>query len=47
VAAIVVVDFDRGAIAAQRMLWDGASLAAQLGVAIGPPQEWPSRLTRA
>jgi carboxymethylenebutenolidase len=39
VAAIVVVDFDRGAIASQRMLWDGASLAAQLGVTVGPPQE--------
>jgi len=39
VAAIVVVDFDRGAIASQRTLWDGASLAAQLGVAVGPPQE--------
>ena len=39
VAAIVVVDFDRGAIAAQRTLWDGASLAAQLGVTVGPPQE--------
>jgi carboxymethylenebutenolidase len=33
VAAIVVVDFDRGAIAAQRTLWDGASLAGQLGQA--------------
>jgi len=31
VAAIAIVDFDRGAIAAQRTLWDGASLAAQLG----------------
>jgi carboxymethylenebutenolidase len=39
VAAVVVVDFDRGAIAAQRTLWDGASLAAQLGVIVGPPQE--------
>jgi carboxymethylenebutenolidase len=39
VAAIVVVDFDRGAIASQRTLWDGASLAAQLGVTVGPPQE--------
>ena len=38
VTAIVVVDFDRGAIASQRMLWDGASLAAQLGVTVGPPQ---------
>ena len=38
VAAIVVVDFDRGAIASQRMLWDGASLAAQLSVTVGPPQ---------
>jgi carboxymethylenebutenolidase len=36
VAAIVVVDFDRGAIASQRTLWDGASLAAQLGVAVPP-----------
>ena len=34
VAAIVVVEFDRGAIAAQRTLWDCASLAAQLGVTI-------------
>jgi carboxymethylenebutenolidase len=32
VAAIVIVDFDRGAIAAQRTLWDCASLASQLGV---------------
>jgi carboxymethylenebutenolidase len=39
VAAIVVVDFDRGAIASQRTLWDGASLAAQLGVTVGPAQE--------
>ena len=39
VTAIVVVDFDRGAIASQRTLWDGASLAAQLGVNVGPPQE--------
>jgi carboxymethylenebutenolidase len=39
VPAIVVVDFDRGAIASQRTLWDGASLAAQLGVTVGPPQE--------
>ena len=37
VAAIVVVDFDRGAIASQRTLWDGASLAAQLGVPVGAP----------
>jgi carboxymethylenebutenolidase len=37
VAAIVVVDFDRGAIASQRTLWDGASLAAQLGVTVGSP----------
>jgi carboxymethylenebutenolidase len=36
VAAIVVVDFDRGAIASQRTLWDAASLAAQLGVSVGP-----------
>jgi len=39
VTAIVVVEFDRGAIASQRTLWDGASLAAQLGVSLGPPQE--------
>jgi carboxymethylenebutenolidase len=39
VAAIVVVAFDRGAIASQRTLWDGASLTAQLGVTVGPPQE--------
>jgi carboxymethylenebutenolidase len=39
VAAIVVVDFDRGAIASQRTLWDGASLAAQLGVMVGPPSD--------
>jgi carboxymethylenebutenolidase len=39
VAAVVVVDFDRGAIASQRTLWDGASLAAQLGVIVGPPHE--------
>ena len=37
VAAIVVVAFDRGAIASQRTLWDCATLAAQLGVTIGPP----------
>jgi carboxymethylenebutenolidase len=41
VAAIVVVGFDRGAIASQRTLWDGASLAAQLGVTVGPPQAPP------
>jgi carboxymethylenebutenolidase len=35
VAAIVVVEFDRGAIASQRTLWDGASLATQLDVTIG------------
>lgn len=34
VAAIVVVEFERGAIASQRTLWDVASLAAQLGVLI-------------
>ncbi|MDA0162925.1 ester cyclase [Solirubrobacter ginsenosidimutans] len=34
VAAIVIVDFERGAIASQRTLWDGASLATQLGVGI-------------
>jgi carboxymethylenebutenolidase len=39
VAAVVVVDFARGAIASQRTLWDGASLAAQLGVTVGPPEE--------
>jgi len=39
VAAIVVVDFHRGAISSQRTLWDGASLGAQLGVTVGPPQE--------
>jgi carboxymethylenebutenolidase len=39
VTAIVVVEFDRGAIASQRTLWDGASLAAQLGVSLGPPHE--------
>ena len=39
VTAIVVVDFDRGAIASQRTLWDGTSLAAQLGVSVGPPQQ--------
>ena len=37
VTAIVVVEFVRGAIASQRTLWDGASLAAQLGVTVGPP----------
>ena len=35
VAAVVIVDFDRGAIAAQRTLWDCATLATQLGVPIG------------
>lgn len=35
--AAVVVDFDRGAIASQRTLWDGASVAAQLRVTVGPP----------
>jgi carboxymethylenebutenolidase len=35
VTAIVVVEFDRGAIASQRTLWDCASLAAQLGVTVG------------
>jgi carboxymethylenebutenolidase len=34
VAAVVIVDFDRGAIAAQRTLWDCATLARQLGVTI-------------
>ena len=32
VTAIVIVEFDRGAIASQRMLWDYASLTSQLGV---------------
>jgi carboxymethylenebutenolidase len=32
VTAIVIVEFERGAIASQRTLWDYASLAAQLGV---------------
>jgi carboxymethylenebutenolidase len=41
VAAIVVVDFDRGAIAAQRTLWDGASLAGQLGQAMRIGSERP------
>ena len=35
VAAVVIVDFERGAIASQRTLWDCASLASQLGVTIG------------
>jgi carboxymethylenebutenolidase len=34
VTAIAIVDFRRGAIAAQRTLWDCASLASQLGVTI-------------
>jgi hypothetical protein len=34
VTAIVIVAFDRGAIASQRTLWDSASLASQLGVKI-------------
>jgi carboxymethylenebutenolidase len=34
VTAIVIVEFQRGAIASQRTLWDGASLASQLGVSI-------------
>src|SRR5690242_3739626 len=32
VTAIVIVEFDRGAIAAVRTLWDQTSLAAQLGL---------------
>jgi carboxymethylenebutenolidase len=32
VTAIVIVEFDRGAIASQRTLWDHASLVSQLGV---------------
>ena len=36
VAAVVIVGFERGAIASQRTLWDGASLAAQLGVTLNP-----------
>jgi carboxymethylenebutenolidase len=34
VAAVVIVEFDRGAIAAQRTLWDLATLADQLGATI-------------
>jgi carboxymethylenebutenolidase len=34
VTAIVIVEFERGAIASQRTLWDGASLASQLGVPV-------------
>jgi carboxymethylenebutenolidase len=34
VAAVAIVEFQRGAIAAQRTLWDCASLASQLGVTI-------------
>ena len=34
VTAIVIVEFQRGAIASQRTLWDCTSLAAQLGVTI-------------
>ena len=34
VSAIVIVEFQRGAIASQRTLWDCASLASQLGVTI-------------
>jgi hypothetical protein len=35
VTAIVIVEFERGAIASQRTLWDCASLATQLGVTLG------------
>ena len=35
VAAIVIVEFERGAIASQRTLWDCASLATQLEVTVG------------
>ena len=35
VTAIVIVEFERGVIASQRTLWDGASLASQLGVTVG------------
>ena len=34
VTAIVIVEFERGAIASQRTLWDCASLGTQLGVRI-------------
>ena len=34
VTAIVIVAFERGAIASQRTLWDCTSLASQLGVTI-------------
>ena len=34
VTAIVIVEFQRGAIASQRTLWDCTSLASQLGVTI-------------
>ncbi len=34
VTAIVIVEFERGAIASQRTLWDCASLGTQLGVTI-------------
>ena len=34
VATIAIVEFDRGAIASQRLHWDCASLASQLGVTI-------------
>jgi carboxymethylenebutenolidase len=42
VAAIVIVDFERGAIAGQRTLWDYASLASQLGVTAGPQRAQPA-----
>ncbi len=35
VTAIVIVEFERGAIASQRTLWDCASLTSQLGVTVG------------
>jgi carboxymethylenebutenolidase len=35
VAAIVIVEFERGVIGSQRTLWDCASLASQLGVTVG------------
>ncbi len=35
VTAIVMVEFERGAIASERTLWDLASLSSQLGVTVG------------
>ncbi len=35
VTAIVIVEFERGAIASERTLWDLASLSSQLGVTVG------------